>query len=78
MTRFQQSFGVDAGGDLDGDNDTDGFDFLAWQRGAFSAESVPAGSAVPESGGVIMIALGAVVGWPVLRRCVRGHSTTQR
>ena len=35
LTRFNQSFGVDAGADLDGDNDTDGFDFLAWQRRRF-------------------------------------------
>jgi autotransporter-associated beta strand protein len=33
LTRWQQSYGVDAGGDADGDGDTDGEDFLKWQRG---------------------------------------------
>jgi hypothetical protein len=78
FTRFQQSFGIDAGADLDGDNDTDGLDFLAWQRGAFSAESIPVGSAVPEPGSFVMTALGAIVGWPMLRNCVRRRTKTRR
>ena len=78
LTRFYQSFGVDDGADLDGDNDTDGFDFLAWQRGAFTAESVPAGSAIPEPGSVAMVALAAALGLPLLRSRGRGGSTTRR
>lgn len=32
LTDWQASFGVDAGGDADDDGDTDGRDFLIWQR----------------------------------------------
>jgi arylsulfatase A-like enzyme len=78
ITRFQQSFGADAGADLDGDNDTDGFDFLVWQRGAFSAESAAAGSAVPEPVSVAMVALAAALGLPWLRSRERGSLTTGR
>jgi hypothetical protein len=78
ITRFQQSFGADAGADLDGDNDTDGFDFLVWQRGAFSAELAAAGSAVPEPVSVAMVALAAALGLPWLRSRERGSSTTRR
>jgi arylsulfatase A-like enzyme len=78
LTRFNQSFGVDDGADLDGDHDTDGLDFLAWQRGALSAESGPASSAVPEPGSVVVMALGAIVALPMLRRGVRGRMPTRR
>jgi hypothetical protein len=78
ITRFQQSFGADAGADLDGDNDSDGFDFLVWQRGAFSAESAAAGSAVPEPVSVAMVALAAALGLPWLRSRERGSSATRR
>ncbi len=32
IQQWQISYGVDDGGDLDGDGDTDGFDFLEWTR----------------------------------------------
>lgn len=32
LAKIQASYGVDAAGDLDGDADTDGADFLLWQR----------------------------------------------
>lgn len=32
LTRWQQSYGLHSGGDADGDGDTDGRDFLLWQR----------------------------------------------
>jgi hypothetical protein len=41
LTRWKQSFGVDAGGDADADGDTDGDDFLKWQRGEAPYAVVP-------------------------------------
>ncbi len=50
LTIWQTSFGKNQGGDADGDHDTDGHDFLAWQR-QFTANASPSvyfSVAVPE------------------------------
>lgn len=46
LTVLTASFGVDAGGDFDGDRDTDGADFLIWQR-SLGNQSAGVGSFLP-------------------------------
>ena len=49
LAQLESSYGVDAMGDTNGDGDTDGFDFLTWQRqftGSLGAAA--ASTAVPE------------------------------
>jgi arylsulfatase A len=49
LTIWKASFGINADGDLDGDGDTDGADFLAWQRQPQQPLPLsPATSSVPE------------------------------
>jgi hypothetical protein len=68
LTIWRQSFGVNADGDLDGDGDTDGADFLLWQR------TSPGGAhAVPEPAAVCM-ALLSLAFVPAVRRML---STTR-
>jgi hypothetical protein len=42
------AFDLNQLGDADGDNDSDGNDFLLWQRQLGSAPAVPVGAAIPE------------------------------
>jgi hypothetical protein len=54
---WRTSYGVDAGGDADGDQDTDGADFLVWQRQLGVGEAVAAASnVVPEPETVLLLA----------------------
>ena len=46
LTIWQQSFGINSGGDTDGDGDTDGHDFLVWQRQFASSLPLSGGSAI--------------------------------
>ena len=52
LTMWKGAFGLNANGDADGDNDSDGRDFLIWQRNFGATSSLPAGNgafaAVPE------------------------------
>lgn len=49
LLRFwQNAFGEDGGGDLDGDGDTDGRDFLILQRKGNAVSTTPATAAIPE------------------------------
>ncbi len=58
---LQQSYGVNAGGDADGDNDTDGKDFLVWQRGntaplqSLSTSTLSTLNAVPEPTSLLLV-----------------------
>ena len=56
LSRWQTAYGVDNTADADGDGDTDGADFLVWQRemGAFST-LVANSTAVPEPSGMILL-----------------------
>jgi hypothetical protein len=66
LTVWRQSFGANAGGDLDGDGDTDGADLLLWQRTS-SGSGV---TSVPEPAAFgLMLCAGVIVG--ALRRCRR-------
>ncbi len=64
LTMWKGAFGQNANGDADGDNDTDGRDFLMWQRNFGVTASLPAGSgafaAVPEPTGALAAIIGAV------------------
>ncbi|HYO23569.1 MAG TPA: hypothetical protein VEQ85_01330, partial [Lacipirellulaceae bacterium] len=53
---LQQSFGYSRGGDLDQDGDTDGNDFVLWQRLGVSP-TLAAGGAVPEPAAGLLAAL---------------------
>jgi hypothetical protein len=74
LAMWRTSFGPSPVGDADGDNDSDGQDFLVWQRQLGSSAAVTAvgaaASAIPEptSGG--LFALTAVVGAAALRASV--------
>ena len=72
LALFQASYGVDDGSDLDGDLDTDGQDFLFWQRGfgnqgivgSFQPTAIvryiPSADsvAIPEPAGLCLLSLG--------------------
>lgn len=59
-------------GDADGDNDSDGFDFLLWQQQAGSHPAVAAQAAVPEPDTALLIVVAAIAsGIAKRRRAVR-------
>ena len=64
LARWRSSFGVNGQADADADGDSDGADFLVWQRKLGSTSSTVAAAAVPEpaagvSGAVILALLAA-------------------
>ncbi|QEG36873.1 hypothetical protein [Bythopirellula goksoeyrii] len=70
---WQNSYGIDAGGDADLDGDTDGRDFLIWQRNEvtlISPQSPLLG--VPEPHSSILL----VFGLALLAQIYRGHEIT--
>jgi hypothetical protein len=61
LTLWQSSFGVDDSGDADGDGDTDGRDFLFWQRNYYPGEAPPAvGTDVPEPSIQLLLGIGCM------------------
>jgi hypothetical protein len=56
------AFGTSALGDADGDTDTDGNDFLAWQRNVDSTSARVAQMAAPEPAALILLAAACVFG----------------
>jgi hypothetical protein len=54
LTIWRQSFGVNAEGDLDGDGDTDGSDFLVWQRQAGLGGELTHAVPEPASSGILL------------------------
>ncbi|MCC6494482.1 MAG: sulfatase-like hydrolase/transferase [Pirellulales bacterium] len=59
IERWKASMGINAGGDWDADGDTDGFDFLVWQR-----QSAPAGAVTPtpEPASALLACVAAILG----------------
>jgi hypothetical protein len=55
---WRSSFGPSALGDADGDNDSDGADFLIWQRELGSGSAAPAAAAVPEAASIYLALAG--------------------
>jgi hypothetical protein len=54
LTVWRNAFGINAAGDADGDGDTDGRDFLYWQRN-FRGQPLGLIAAVPEPGSVVLL-----------------------
>ncbi|MCC6492528.1 MAG: PEP-CTERM sorting domain-containing protein [Pirellulales bacterium] len=52
---WKPAFGKTAAGDADDDNDTDGRDFLIWQRNFGQGSAAPASAAVPEPHSILLI-----------------------
>jgi hypothetical protein len=67
LTAWRSAFRFTANGDADGDNDTDGNDFLIWQRQIGATSTIDAASAVPEPS-VATLAVAAGIGALCLRR----------
>jgi len=61
--RFQRetAFALTSGGDADADGDTDGADFLAWQRNFTGPGAIVSPAAVPEPSSLALLALGLPV-----------------
>lgn len=56
---WEDSFGLDGGADADNDSDSDGADFLAWQRNlGTGVPAMPANAAVPEPAAWPLVAAG--------------------
>jgi T5SS/PEP-CTERM-associated repeat protein len=60
LLQWQGDFGQNGSSDADDDNDSDGADFLVWQQQLGSPPAAAATAAVPEPGGVILLAVGAI------------------
>src|SRR5687768_17011062 len=60
LLQWQGDFGQTTHSDADGDGDSDGADFLAWQRQLGSAATVAVTSTVPEPSNVLLLALGSL------------------
>ncbi len=62
LTQWIGDFGLNPDSDADADGDTDGADFLAWQRN-LTASALGATQAVPEPTSAMLLVLGAVGLW---------------
>jgi hypothetical protein len=65
LTMWKGAFGINANGDADGDNDSDGADYLIWQRNFGATSGLSAGSgtlaAVPEPSAALAAIMGAAM-----------------
>lgn len=74
---WKTAFGATAGADADGDLDSDGQDFLAWQRNFgrswedFVAPNIPTAAAVPEPSAAAILTIAAFALAPLHRRLKR-------
>jgi hypothetical protein len=60
LGQWRYNFGIDGGSDADGDRDSDGADFLAWQRGQGTlAAASPAGVTAPEPSSAALLGVAA-------------------
>jgi len=57
FTVWKGAFGSTNAADADGDGDSDGSDFLAWQRARGAVSAVTLGMGVPEPGAGVLAAL---------------------
>lgn len=73
---WKDSFGIDDGGDADHDGDTDGDDFLIWQRQLGSVPGLPVINGVPEPQSAALMALTAIIAMAAKRRL--GHAARGR
>ncbi|RIK87895.1 MAG: hypothetical protein DCC67_01340 [Planctomycetota bacterium] len=71
LAQWKGDFGVDAGSNADGDADSDGNDFLIWQRHFGQTAAAPAASAVPEPAAAALAAAGLLAA-SIFRRNSRG------
>jgi len=77
LTVWKTAFGTTAGADADGDLDSDGQDFLAWQRNLglswedFVAPNIPTAAAVPEPSAAAILTMAAIALAPLHRRLRR-------
>lgn len=77
LAHWKTAFGTTAGADADGDLDSDGQDFLAWQRNFglswedFVAPNIPTAAAVPEPSAVAILTMAALALAPLRRRLRR-------
>jgi hypothetical protein len=63
LAQWRGDFGIDAGSNADADGDSDGNDFLIWQRnlGVGTPPSAAAASAVPEPAACLMVLMAGAV-----------------
>jgi hypothetical protein len=57
LATWKAAFGVNAAANADGDSDSDGNDFLIWQRRLGIAAAIPAATTVPEPSAVVLAAV---------------------
>lgn len=69
LAAWELAFGTSDGADADDDGDSDGADFLAWQRSLGNGVSsiVPAAETVPEPGGLILSAFAVALAGGAVR-----------
>jgi hypothetical protein len=58
---WKGAYGANLNGNADGDSDTDGNDFLIWQRQLGAASSVTAAASIPEPATAALLFFGATV-----------------
>jgi endoglucanase len=68
LAGWAASYGLGSAGDIDGDDDSDGMDYLSWQREAWritgagpGADSMGAGAVVPEPISAVLLGLGVLL-----------------
>ena len=76
LTKWRGDVGLGAGSDADGDLDSDGNDFLLWQRHlgeGTGASGVAASGTVPEPAGALLMLM-AIAGGALQRVRTRGRA----
>ncbi|MBA3480907.1 MAG: PEP-CTERM sorting domain-containing protein [Pirellulales bacterium] len=70
LTQWRGDFGINDESDADGDNDSDGNDFLIWQRNLGQTAATPTAASVPEPASLLLVAMTlAACGALARRRC---------